>query len=415
MTRTTTTPAPAAAPRRREPAPLRLVDYLRESFGLRAPQGPEAPRPRTLTHTVTFRCNARCVMCDSWRLPRQDELSLADVDRIYAQLPPLDVVRLTGGEPFVRKDLGDIEALAVHRLAPRLVHVTTNGFLTERIVRFVEERDALTPLHVLVSIDGVEGKHDEIRGVPRSFERAYQTLEELARRRRSHNLRIAVNQTVLDGEGARHYAALRDRIAALGVRVHVVVAHRESATYALERDLERQVDGEDAYETHGRFSLAEIRGLLDEAEADLVLLDRGERMAKAYYLAGLRRRLLGEQGPAAPSCVALHAHLRLFPNGDVPTCQQNSRVVGNLREQPFDEVWRGAAAREQRAWVKACAGCWAECEVLPSAAYTGELLRHSLRRPTHWIPPARRRVASRRSPRAPVGIVTRRGDAATSP
>ena len=33
---------------------------------------------------------------------------------------------------------------------------------------------------------------------------------------------------------------------------------------------------------------------------------------------------------------------------------------------------------------KTCAGCWAECEVLPSAAYTGDLLRHALRRPARF-------------------------------
>jgi hypothetical protein len=75
--------------------------------------------------------------------------------------------------------------------------------------------------------------------------------------------------------------------------------------------------------------------------------------------------------------VALHSHLRLFPNGDVPTCQFNSRTVGNLRQSSFAEVWKSVKADEQRQWVRKCPGCWAECEVLPSAIYTGDLLFHS--------------------------------------
>jgi hypothetical protein len=56
-------------------------------------------------------------------------------------------------------------------------------------------------------------------------------------------------------------------------------------------------------------------------------------------------------------------------------CQFNTERVGNLVTQSFDEVWRGVAATESRAWVDACRGCWAECEVLPSAIYTGDILR----------------------------------------
>jgi hypothetical protein len=59
----------------------------------------------------------------------------------------------------------------------------------------------------------------------------------------------------------------------------------------------------------------------------------------------------------------------------VPVCQFNGERVGNLRDQLFADVWRGAAAVESRRWVDACTGCWAECEVLPSAIYTGDLLR----------------------------------------
>lgn len=382
----------APTPRRGEGSATRLFHFVREMVRLRAH---ESDRPRVVTHTVTFRCNAKCVMCDSWRLPGQDELTTDEVERIYAALPTVDVLRLTGGEPFLRKDLGAIVSLGVRHLDPRFVHITTNGFLTGRIVDLVERRDLSVPLQLLVSIDGVGEKHDEVRGVPESYGRAMATIAALAPRRQELNLQLAVNQTVVDAEGAEHYGPLRDALADLDVPLHLVVAYKESATYSTVRDLARAVDGADAYETYGSFTRAEIGALLDEAERDLQRLGRPERLAKGYYLAGLRRRLLGENGPAGPSCVALHAHLRIFPTGDVPTCQQNTQIVGNLRETPFEQVWAGAAAREQRAWVENCAGCWAECEVLPSAIYTGELLRHALRRPARYaasMKPARVRA-----------------------
>jgi hypothetical protein len=46
-----------------------------------------------------------------------------------------------------------------------------------------------------------------------------------------------------------------------------------------------------------------------------------------------------------------------------------------LRKQRFSEVWNSLLAAQQRGWVRRCPGCWAECEVLPNAFYSLDLLR----------------------------------------
>lgn len=331
--------------------------------------------PRMLTYTVTFRCDARCVMCDSWQLPRQRELTVEELDPILAGLPRMDVVRLTGGEPTLRPDLAQIASLVVRHVDPAVLHLTTNGFQPARVVRFCEERPRGTPLHVLVSIDGIAGKHDEVRRRRGAFGRCLETLEALAPRRRELNLVLDVNMTVTDREAAGQYRALREHLAPLGVRNQLVVAYAESATYSVEKHgAELDLDQEGGYETFQPIPEEELRLLLDQAMEDLEELPFVERAAKRYYLRGIRSRLLGEGERRQPSCVALNSHLRIFPDGAVPVCQFNGRRIGNLREQSFEEVWFGAAGREGRDWVRRCPGCWAECEVLPSALYTGDAL-----------------------------------------
>ncbi|MEM7244521.1 MAG: radical SAM protein [Acidobacteriota bacterium] len=337
-------------------------------------------RPRLLTYTVTFKCNARCQMCDSWKLPGQGDLTLPEIESIFRQLPRLDAVRLTGGEPFVRKDLPEILALAQDLLDPMLVHVTTNGFLTNKIVALCEGRDHRRPLQVLVSIDGLAETHDDIRGRDGAFDSCLATLQELAPRTEELNLDLAVNQTVVDEQGIDESSQLRELLAPLGVRHQVVLAYKESATYHLERDRDVAPDHPGAFEPFGKFEPKRLLAAIDEWRAATRSLPWKERLAKAYYLDGLRDRLSGAESPLTPPCVALHSHLRLFPNGDVPTCQFSTKVVGNLREQRFDEVWNGVVAEERRRWVRACPGCWAECEVLPSAIYTGDLLLSGARR-----------------------------------
>jgi MoaA/NifB/PqqE/SkfB family radical SAM enzyme len=151
-----------------------------------------------------------------------------------------------------------------------------------------------------------------------------------------------------------------------------VVAYAESATYSTEREavVGAALGG---YETAAPFEPGVLEELLELAWADLEALPPVSRRAKRYYLRGLRRRVLERTGERGPRCVALRAHMRMLPNGDVPTCQFNGRVVGNLRRRSAAEIWASEEAREQRAWVDRCAGCWAECEVLPNALYTLEL------------------------------------------
>ena len=354
----------------------------------------EITPPRILTYIVTFRCNALCVMCDSWRKDDAGDLALAEIENIFRQLPRLHGVRLTGGEPFVRKDFDAIAELVVRHLQPAVLHVTSNGFLTNRIVAFCERRDRRVPLQLLISIDGVEDKHNQVRGRKDAWEKAFATVSALAPRQRELGMRLAVNQTIVDAEGASHYGKLRDRLRPLGVRNQVVIAYEASATYSLTKQIDVAPRAPGAFVPFGDLGTEALADLLAEVDEDIESYPFPERIAKRYYLAGIRSRLLGgqESGPPSPNprCVALGAHLRLFPNGDVPTCQFNTHVAGNLRHQRFEELWTSHETETQRAWVGRCPGCWAECEVLPNALYSGDLLR-AVRRPSAAnAPPASR-------------------------
>jgi MoaA/NifB/PqqE/SkfB family radical SAM enzyme len=312
-------------------------------------------------------------MCDSWEKPTAGDMTLEQIQKVYEQLPRMPIVRLTGGEPWFRRDFPDILRAAEEILKPRFLHVTTNGFLTDRILETVSNPARKIPLDVLVSLDGVGEKHNAIRGNSRAFDMCMRTLRELAEHRDEWNVRVAVNQTVVDPEGAEHYYKLRDLLKPLGVHVHLIMAYSQSATYSAERETNVAPVEVGSFDTFGEFSDEMLTTLFDAFEKDLEAFDYRERIAKRYYLERIRNRLLHERGSPNPACVALSSHLRIFPNGDVPTCQMNSEVVGNLCDEGFDQVWYGARALANREWVTQCAGCWAECEVLPSAVFTLDL------------------------------------------
>jgi hypothetical protein len=64
-----------------------------------------------------------------------------------------------------------------------------------------------------------------------------------------------------------------------------------------------------------------------------------------------------------------------LPDGRVPVCQFNTETIGSLLDQSLEELWGSDQALASRGWVDRCPGCWAECEVIPNAVYTGDMLR----------------------------------------
>ncbi len=333
--------------------------------------------PRLLTFIVTFKCNARCVMCDSWKKGGHDDLSLDEIESIMKQLPVMDAVRLSGGEPFVRKDFPEILELTRRHLKPFGIHVTTNGFLTEKIVETCANRKKGTPLYVMISIDGMAEKHNQIRGRDYAWENAMATISELAPRQNRLNLKLFINQTIVDEESMDQYRRLRDYIKKYDIIHNIVLAYDTSATYNSSGSVNVAPRANGEFTTYGSFCNTSIGDFLNQVQEDLKYQPLLERKAKEFYLNGIKNRVLYQKGHPNPNCVALKSHLRIFPDGTVPVCQFNTTPVGNLRTQEFPDIWRGKSIQKHRNWVSNCPGCWAECEVLPNAIYSGDLLKYS--------------------------------------
>jgi MoaA/NifB/PqqE/SkfB family radical SAM enzyme len=316
-------------------------------------------------------------MCDSWRLRPGTELTPQEVWQVFAKIGRLDVVRLTGGEPFLREDLAEVAAAVDEQSRPRVMHVTTNGSFPERVVGFAEAFLSRRRLWFLVSFDGLETAHNASRGVDVTFATATETVERLARLR-SRGLQVSVNHTIASGESLEDHVGLVKRFAPLGVSVQPVLAYSESAMYSLKRVGRKAEDLIEAtgYPLHPNLQGADVIGFVRRELAHLqTIRDFPTRIAKRYYLRGLLARLRRETHPRPhPPCVALRSHLRLLPDGRVPVCQFNTETVGNLLHQSFEEVWRGTPSQLSRQWVDNCSGCWAECEVVPSALFSGDLL-----------------------------------------
>lgn len=112
-------------------------------------------------------CNCRCLMCDIWRATTRDELRAADVARWLDEWQAWGVRRvvLSGGEALMHSHLWE---LCAHlRRADIGITILSTGLLLKRhaaqIVTYCDD--------VVVSLDGPQALHDQIRNIPRAFDR----------------------------------------------------------------------------------------------------------------------------------------------------------------------------------------------------------------------------------------------------
>ncbi|HVY02978.1 MAG TPA: radical SAM protein, partial [Caulobacterales bacterium] len=136
-----------------EPEPaIKLTNPLIDQFGRRI---------EYLRVSVTDRCDLRCVYCMAEHmqfLPKIELLTLAELDRLVSAFIVRGVkkVRLTGGEPLVRRNLMDlVRALGRHLATGALeeLTLTTNG---TQLARFAEELYAAGVRRVNVSLDTLD-------------------------------------------------------------------------------------------------------------------------------------------------------------------------------------------------------------------------------------------------------------------
>ena len=151
----------------------RIRGFTRRADGL------ASAMPHFMVYEPTLLCNLHCSFCyvadilnpADWR---SQELSLEELDRIFATngAGGLKVINITGGEPFVRKDLLSIFEL-LQKKGMRCDYITTNATMFQE-----DKARALADLaasgflrHISVSLDGPEEFHDEVRGLRGAFKK----------------------------------------------------------------------------------------------------------------------------------------------------------------------------------------------------------------------------------------------------
>lgn len=279
--------------------------------------------PLALHLEVIAACNLRCAHCFAGALPRKADLTLSEMDALFAELASMGSFRLglTGGEPLLRKDLLEIVDAATQRgLHPCL---TTNGLLLDaRLARELGRRDLVW---VNVSLDGATREtNDALRGEG-TFDAVCARLREVGR-----HMRFTLAFTITR-ESAHEVLACAALARELGA--HTVVFR---PLYPVGVAKTRP----DLMPTFAQYT--EALAVLSGAGHDVNAIDpfgpdaREESQARTH---------------APPGCGAANLVASVSATGDVSPCSFLGPAfeAGNVRERSFRAIWdEGHAFRELR-------------------------------------------------------------------
>jgi molybdenum cofactor biosynthesis protein A len=147
---------------------------------------------------VTDRCNLRCFYCMpedgiDW-LSRDQLLSYEEMLRVCTLLVSMGIskIRITGGEPFVRKDMMQLLTALAQIEGLDEISLTTNGVLT---APYIPQLKALGINSINLSLDTLDANRFFSITRRDEFAAVMQTLDELLK----HNMEVKINAVVMDG------------------------------------------------------------------------------------------------------------------------------------------------------------------------------------------------------------------------
>lgn len=309
--------------------------------------------PKIAIIPITYNCNAKCIMCNIWKEKQNPEIAFNDLLHLFQDpliANNLESVNLTGGEPLLRTDLVEV-AKALLGTCSKLSSITinSNGFLTDKILNTVRElcalRNEIRPYELLLflSLDGMYGMHDQVRGVSGGFDMVMKTLRGLQELKKYMQFSFSVNFTI-NSLNYMDMKAVYKYINQMNIPIDF--------TYNMSSPIYFQVD-------HSASSMSEYKK--DSiCNALKEFIDDGDLLYSRSYYKNLIKMIKGSNRKIG--CIFTDRGFFLHPNGDIYRCWAFDQKLGNIYHNTFTEIWDSSTALESSVNIKAqCETCYNNC------------------------------------------------------
>lgn len=298
------------------------------------------PMPTSAFLSITMLCNSRCIHCDIWKNKGLDFLPV----EIYRRLPAsLEMVDLTGGEPFLRNDIPEI-VHAIRQTCPKArILITTNGFLPAKIKKYIGAIVAADPnIAFRMSLDGWGKTHEKVRGIPNAFEKVMATVD------------------ILKGAGVTDIGLT---FTLMKINQHELktvfdYCRKEHLAFSL-----NVLHDSPIYFGIGKTSLSPAPAGVKE-DFDYIFRKQlqsihPEDWGKAWFNKYSYYYMLHHRRPLP--CGAGENFFYMDPFANIFMCQMKNWPIGNLRKQSFEQLWSSKPKQHFLGPAHVCNDCWIVC------------------------------------------------------
>ena len=333
----------------------KMVRYRLARTGLSNPG-----MPINLTFSVTNICQSRCKTCNIWEIYRNEpekrsqELTLDEITQIFKSMGHVYIFNVSGGEPFLRPDFTGIIKSACQHLKPGIIHIPTNAIAekqilskTKEMIRFLKANHPSTRLTIKPSLDHIDERHDDIRGVPGNFAKVMSLFESLKQLKPEfENLHVELG-TVISRWNVNDIHEIASFITKLDP---------ESYRNEIAEQRSEMLNMKDPITPNPEEYKRAINFFVGQIKANMKNKIFFHRITNAFRLEyySLAIKILNESRQVIP-CYAGISNAHMTPYGDIWACCTlgYEKSMGNLRDHNYDfkNLWNSEKARKVRNYI----------------------------------------------------------------
>jgi putative heme d1 biosynthesis radical SAM protein NirJ2 len=292
---------------------------------------------------TTNRCNLRCQHCyqdaDTLDALTENELDTTEAKTLIDQIARagFKIMIFSGGEPLLRPDIFELVTYASGK-GLRPVFGTNGMFITPEVAQKLKDAGAAA---MGISLDSLDpAKHNQFRGDSQAWELAVQGMENC----RAIDLPFQIHTTIIDWN-QNELLDIIDFAVEKGA-----IAHQPFFLIPV---------GRGKYIEDTSIQVLENEDLLRNIMRKSTEVPISVKPTCAPQFVRIARQL-GIDMRFTRGCLAGLSYCIINPQGIVQPCAYMKEEVGNVREQPFDEIWENSPIFQKlrtQAYAKPCGSC----------------------------------------------------------
>lgn len=270
---------------------------------------------------ATSKCNSKCNICNIWGKQPKENLSFEVIKRTLESkcIDKRTRVGFEGGEFLLHPEVDEILEYAFRKKLN--YELLTNGLLPDKLFDVVKKYSVP---RVYISLDGAKDTYINVRGID-GYDLVLRSIE-LIRNMTKISIIYTINPWNDQKDLDQIIGFCKERNLDLRIGIYNNMEFFDTTKRMHENDYEIETD------------------------VDISTFPENQEFLDLYKH--------WQNGDVLLPCYSIRQELVVYPNGDIPICQNKQIILGNLNERTLDDTIAAPDSIALQKEQKYCNGCW---------------------------------------------------------